>query len=150
MQRFAPDGALRVQIEGDELRHYPDTDTLEIDDVRIRAIAPDGRRDAGKRAPCARNGDASEVQLLGGAPRCVRKPGRRRRRSRLRSEFLHAFLDTERVRSHLPVWVRHGATEVRADGARVRPPVARVLQFNGQRVARDASRRRTPQGPAPQ
>ena len=43
VQRFAPEGPLRTQIEGDELRHYPDTDTFEIDNPRIRGIAPDGR-----------------------------------------------------------------------------------------------------------
>ena len=34
----------------------------------------------------------------------------------MRGEFLHAFLVTERVKSHLPVFVRMGATEVRAAG----------------------------------
>ena len=34
---------LRVQIDGAELRHYPDTDTLEIDSPRIRASAPTAR-----------------------------------------------------------------------------------------------------------
>ena len=47
VQRFAADGALRTQIEGDTLRHYPDTDTLEIDQARIRSVADDGARDAG-------------------------------------------------------------------------------------------------------
>ena len=37
VQRFAADGTLRTQIEGDTLRHYPDDDTLEIDVARIRA-----------------------------------------------------------------------------------------------------------------
>src|ERR1700712_5173662 len=43
VQRFAPSGAMRVQIEGDLMRHYPDTDTFEIDNPRIRAIGDDGR-----------------------------------------------------------------------------------------------------------
>ena len=34
----------------------------------------------------------------------------------MRGEFLQAFLVTERVRSHLPVVVRVGATELRAAG----------------------------------
>ena len=38
VQRFAADGSLRTQIEGDTLRHYADDDTLEIDAARIRAI----------------------------------------------------------------------------------------------------------------
>jgi lipopolysaccharide export system protein LptC len=39
VQRFGSDGALRTQIEGDRLRHFPDDDTLEIDQARIRATA---------------------------------------------------------------------------------------------------------------
>ena len=46
VQRFAPRRrACSAQIEGDELRHYPDTDTLEIDQPRIRAIGAGRRRD---------------------------------------------------------------------------------------------------------
>src|SRR5690349_3823115 len=41
-QRFSPDGQLRVQIEGTQMRHYPDTDTFEIDEVRIHALGEDG------------------------------------------------------------------------------------------------------------
>ena len=37
------DGRMRVQIEGAEMRHYPDTDTLEIENPRIRAIDTAGR-----------------------------------------------------------------------------------------------------------
>ena len=67
LQRFAPDGTLRAQIEGDELRHYPDTDTLEIDAVRIRAIAPGRHVTVATARRALVNGDATEVQLLGGA-----------------------------------------------------------------------------------
>ena len=34
----------------------------------------------------------------------------------MRSEFLHAFLALERVKSHLPVLVRQGGTEMTAAG----------------------------------
>ena len=34
VQRFDPDGSLRTQIEGERLRHFPDNDTLEVDDAR--------------------------------------------------------------------------------------------------------------------
>src|SRR3712207_1667199 len=38
VQRYTPTGALQVQITGDVLRHYPDTDTLEVDNVKARTI----------------------------------------------------------------------------------------------------------------
>ena len=39
LTRFAPDGRFAVRIEGDMLRHYPDTDRLEIDGVRIALVS---------------------------------------------------------------------------------------------------------------
>jgi lipopolysaccharide export system protein LptC len=129
LQRFAKDGSLRVQLDGDVLRHYPDTDTLEIDDVRVRAIAPDGRQTLASARRAISNGDATEVQLLGAAE--VRSESRDGTPPiEMKSEFLHAFLDTERVSSHLPVWVRRGATEVRADSFEY-DHVSKLLQFNG-------------------
>jgi len=47
-----------------------------------------------------------------------------------KSEFLHAFLDTERVRSHLPVTVTRGGTEVRAEGMEY-SHLDRLIQFSG-------------------
>ncbi len=115
VQRFAAEGAMRVQIEGERMRHYPDTDTLEIDKPRIRAIAPDGRVTLASARSALSNGDGSEVQLSGDAQvRREATPGQEA--IEFRGEFLHAFLNTERVRSHLPVLVKRGATEVRAEG----------------------------------
>src|SRR4029434_737130 len=39
--RSAPDGRATVRIEGKWLRHYPDTDRIEIENARVRASAPD-------------------------------------------------------------------------------------------------------------
>ena len=60
------------------------------------------------------NGAGSEVQLLGGAE--VTSDSTGSTPLVMRSEFLHAFLVTERVQSHLPVQVRMGGTELRAAG----------------------------------
>jgi lipopolysaccharide export system protein LptC len=112
--RFAPDGQVALRIAGDVLRHFPATDRLEIDGVRIRATAPDGRvTDATARQAVA-NGDGSEIQLLGSAEVISQQPGGDR--LEVRGEFLHAFLRFERLRTHLPVLVRHGGTETRAGG----------------------------------
>src|SRR5687768_13244578 len=98
LHRFGPDGRLHVQIDGEHLRHYPDTDTVEIDTVRVRVNAP-GR---GPTFATARraivNGDASEVQMLGGAH--VTSDAGDGETIEFDGEFLHALLNTERVRSH--------------------------------------------------
>jgi lipopolysaccharide export system protein LptC len=129
VQRFAADGAMRVQIEGDRMRHYPDTDTLEIDRPRIRAVAPDGRVTLASARRALSNGDGSEVQLIGEA-QVVREAVAGQEAIEFRGEFLHAFLSSEKVRSHLPVVVRRGATEVRADAMEY-DNLARVVDLKG-------------------
>jgi lipopolysaccharide export system protein LptC len=114
VQRFAASGAMKVQIEGDVLRHYPDTDTIEIDNPRIRAFGEDGRITNATARTAIANRDGSEVQLSGGA-HVVREATDKVAAIEFRGEFLHCFQNTERIRSHLPVVVTQGATEVRAD-----------------------------------
>jgi lipopolysaccharide export system protein LptC len=114
VERFAADGRLKVRLEGDELRHYPDTDRIEIDVVRVRAVAPDGRVTLAHADRALSNGDGSEVQLIGNAKVTAEEGGGQT--LVVRSEFLHAFLVTERLSTHLPVWVQRGATEMRAAG----------------------------------
>ncbi|MBK1616365.1 LPS export ABC transporter periplasmic protein LptC [Rubrivivax gelatinosus] len=103
VERFEATGRLKVRIEGEQMRHYPATDQIEIDRVHIRAIAPDGRVTLADARRALANGDASEIQLLGAAH--VTTTDERGQKVQMAGEFLHAFLVTERVRSHLPVRV---------------------------------------------
>jgi lipopolysaccharide export system protein LptC len=115
LQRFGADGRLRVQLQGTQMRHYPDTDTLEIDGVTIRALSPDGSVTRATARRALSNGDASEVQLLGGA-QVVREAVGDLEQIEFEGEFLHAYLNTERVRSHLPVHLRQGTNDLRVGG----------------------------------
>lgn len=114
LERFGADGRLRLRIEGARMRHFPATDRIEIDDARIHAVAEDGRITLAHARQAVGNGDGSELQLLGGAE--VTSDDGNGAPLLMRSEFLHAFLVTERVRSHLPVLVRQGADEWQAGG----------------------------------
>jgi lipopolysaccharide export system protein LptC len=126
--RFGPDGHVVLRIAGDALRHFPATDRLEIEGVRIRAIAPDGRTtDASARRALA-NGDGSEVQLLGGAQVTSQLAGTDV--LEVQGEFLHAFLRFEQLRSHLPVRVLRGGTEAHAGGMAY-DNLLRQLQLSG-------------------
>ena len=129
VQRFTADGRLRVRIEGQQLRHYPDTDTVEIDAVRIHALGVDGRTTEAVAQRALANGDGSEVQLLGGAQVISQEPTGEP--IEFRGEFLHAFLHTEQLRSHLPVQVRQGSSELRADGMEY-DNLSRIVQLKGQ------------------
>ena len=133
VQRFAPRGAGQARIEGDLLRHFPETDTVEIDNARIRAVAADGRVTLASATRALSNADGSEVQLLGGAHvvrEALDKDRERDREIHFRGEFLHAFLNTERVRSHLPVTVTRGASQVRADAVDY-DNLTGVIRFSG-------------------
>ena len=129
VQRFAAGGTMRVQIEGDEMRHYPDTDTLEIDNPRIRAIGEDGRVTIASARQALSNRDGSEVQLSGGA-RVLREASAKDAAIEFRGEFLHYFQNTERLRSHLPVVVTREGTAIRAD-AMAYDNLTRVLDLKG-------------------
>lgn len=129
LRRYTAAGPLKAQIDGDELRHYPATDTLEIDSPRLRMHAPEGRVVTASARRALSNGDASEVQLHGDA-RVERDSAAGEPPLRFRSEFLHAFLDTEQVRSHLPVVLTRGTTEVRGDSLHY-DNLSRVAQLDG-------------------
>jgi lipopolysaccharide export system protein LptC len=114
IERFDRSGRLQLRIEGEVLRHYPDTDRYEIDDARIAAVAPDGRVTHASARRALGNGDFSELQLHGNAQ--VRSRQGDGQVVEMSSEFLHAFLLTERVTTHLPVQVRQAKSVLRAAG----------------------------------
>ena len=116
---FDSAGHLKSEVFGADARHYPDTDTLEIDSVRIRSFDTEGRLTTASANHAVTDGDASEVQLIGNA-RVVReslrdKTGKLQPRLEFRGEFLHAFMDTERIESHKPVELLRGKDQFTAD-----------------------------------
>lgn len=114
IERFDAAGRLALRLEGEQLRHFPGSDRIEVDAVRIRSIAPDGRVTVAQARRAIGNGDGSELQLVGGAEVVVDSGAPMP--VTMRGEFLHVFLVSERVRSHLPVTVWQGASELRAGG----------------------------------
>ena len=119
VKNFQPDGELSSEVFGKEGRHYPDTDTLEVDDVRWRAISAEGLVTHGSAKRGISNGDGTEIQLFGDAV-IVRDAARTADgklipRLEFRGEFLHAFLDTERVKSDKPVTLIRGTDQFTAN-----------------------------------
>ena len=115
LQRFTPEGRLRVNIEGEVMRHYPDTDTVEIDAVRMHGYSADGRVTEASARRAISKSDGSEVQLLGDA-QIVSRNSDGADPIQFNGEFLHAFLRSEKLRSHLPVVVRRAGGEIHAEG----------------------------------
>lgn len=119
VRTFDETGRLKSEIFGDEGRHFPDTDILEIDQARVRSLRPDGSITLATGNRAYTNGDASEVQLTGNA-RVVRDAwrdasGKDFPRLEFRGEFLHAFLNEDRVTSHKPVVLTRGLDQFTGD-----------------------------------
>ncbi len=119
VKSFDASGRLTSEVTGTEGRHYPDTDTLEIDQPRIRALNARGELTLATAQRALTNSDASEVQLFGDAvvTRVARSLGGGREKPGLevRSEFLHFFVNTEQMRTHKPVVVLRGGDRFTAD-----------------------------------
>lgn len=131
VKTFEPSGRLKSEVFGTEARHYPDTDTLEIDMPRILSYDEGGARTVATAKSAISNADGSEVQLIGDAV-VVRTPppGSDAPRMEFRGEFLHAFLDTERVRSHKPVVLIRGNDRFTADRLDY-DNLDRLMELNG-------------------
>ena len=139
MRKFAvrtydASGQLKSEVSGGEARHFPDTDTLEIDQVHIRSFSPQGQLTVATAQRAIANGDGSEVQLMGNA-QVVREPvqginGQTQPGVSFASEFLHAFMNTERVKSHKPVTLTRGNDRFTADSLDY-DNVDRVMLLNG-------------------
>lgn len=119
VKSFAENGQFKSEISGVEARHYPDSDTLEIDQARIRSVSVEGRLTTSTANRALSNGDGSEVQLSGNAL-VVREAikdanGIEAPRMEFRGEFLHAFVNEERVRSHKPVVLKRGNDQFTGD-----------------------------------
>lgn len=133
IERFDKQGQLRVRLDGERLRHYPDDGRYEVDEARIRTVSPDGTVTVATARRALANADVSELQLHGGAQ--VSSRDRQGRELRIRSEFLHAFLVTERLRTHLPVQVDAGQDTLEAAGLEY-DHGRRLLQLQGRLRAR--------------
>lgn len=119
VKSFDEKGQLKSEVSGVEARHFTASDTLEIDQARIRSLSDKGRIVLSTSNRALSNSDASEVQLSGNA-RVIREAavgadGQSVPRLEFRGEFLHAFVNEERVTSNLPVVLIRGGDQITAD-----------------------------------
>ena len=134
VKTFDATGRLKSEVSGRQARHFPDTDTLEIDEVRIRSFNAQGQLTTASATRALTNSDASEVQLFGKAE-VVRTEqadaqGATKPRLMFKSEFLHAFMKTERVISNQPVELTRGQDRFTADAMDFDNPSS-TMQLSG-------------------
>ena len=119
VRTFQETGRLKSEVFGAAARHFPDTDTLEIDAVRIRSFDAQGRLTTATATRAITDGGGSEVQLFGKAlvvrEALADKSGKLTPRMEFRGEYLRANLDNERLSSDHPVEIRRGTDVFHAD-----------------------------------
>ena len=134
VKTFDAEGRLKTEMQGIEARHYPDTDTTEIDQARIRNYNAQGALVVATAKRAISNADATQVQLLGDAvvtrtpPRAAGAPAPTP--IEIRGEFLHAFMDEEKVRSHKPVTLSRGGAVFAGDSMEY-DNLERTLELRG-------------------
>ena len=119
VRTFDAQGRVRTEVQGSKARHYPDTLWLEIDAIRVRSFDEQGRVTTATAERGLTNEDSSQVQLMGNAV-VVREADASQGanaspRMEYRGEFLHAFMNTEQVRSHKPVELVRGKNRFSAE-----------------------------------
>ncbi|QBK06355.1 LPS export ABC transporter periplasmic protein LptC [Hylemonella gracilis] len=119
VKTFDQEGRLKSEIYGDQAWHYPHNDVLEISGVQMRNYNIErGYFTLATATRAITTSQAKEVELIGNAhvlrPAVVDKQGRALPRVSFRGEYLHAFLDEERVFSNQPVELIHGESHIEA------------------------------------
>jgi lipopolysaccharide export system protein LptC len=113
LQRYSADGQLVAQVEGEQVRHYPDTDEIEVDTVRLATSGADGRRTEATARQALAAGDGSRYSLQGGAH--VISTGPDGRTVDITGEHLLVLAQQRQVQSDKPVTVRQGGSVLVAD-----------------------------------
>jgi lipopolysaccharide export system protein LptC len=130
VKSFAPNGRLKSEIQGVEGRHYPDTDTLEIDQPRIRSYSETGALTTAIAKRAISNGDGSQVQLIGDAVVTREVPGKDAPKLEVRGDFLHVFANEEKVKSDQPVTLKRGDDVFQAENMEY-DNLDRVMELRG-------------------
>ena len=119
VRAFAPDGRLRTELFGQEGRHRPDTDAIEIDQARLRSIDENGAVTSATASRLTSNSQSNEFDLTGNA--VVLRSGVDAQRQatgpvRFESEFLRIYTEPSRLFSDQPVLIVRGTDRIAAKG----------------------------------
>jgi lipopolysaccharide export system protein LptC len=114
LQRFDATGALKVEIEGQHMQHFPDDDIMEVEQIHVVSTDPTGRKMIATAQHGRARGDSSEVWLDGQAQVITQGDGEMP--IQMNGEHLHALPKLRRVDSTYMVIVRQGDSEFNADG----------------------------------
>jgi lipopolysaccharide export system protein LptC len=117
VRSHATDGTLRNEVAGNEARHYPDNDEIEIDQARLRAYGAQGQLTRASAQRLRTDGRQSQYRLEGAV--VVERSGTADGQlMRLQTEQLFVAGDGKRLWSEHPVELRRGPHRISADSLR--------------------------------
>jgi lipopolysaccharide export system protein LptC len=119
VRSFAPDGRLRTELFGQEGRHRPDTDAIEIDQARVRSIDENGAVTNATANLITSNRQSNQFDLTGNAVvlrSAVDAKGQATAPIRFEGEFLRILTEPSRLFSDQPVLIVRGNDRIAAKG----------------------------------
>lgn len=119
VRSFAPDGRLRTELFGREGRHRPDTESIEIDQARVRSLDENGAVTNATANLITSNRQNNEFDLLGNAVvlrSAVDAKGQALLPVRFESEFLRVYTEPSRLFSDQAVLILRGNDRIAAKG----------------------------------
>jgi lipopolysaccharide export system protein LptC len=121
VQSFNSSGRLIKEISGKRAQHFPDSDTLEISDVVLQGVNPNGKRFNARADRALAKGDGSEMTLMGDVFLTQQASSKNNGLSpiELRSQKLNTMTKEERLFSDVPVEIRRGQDVFTANSMRL-------------------------------
>lgn len=119
VRSFAPDGRLRTEVFGQEGRHRPDTDSIDIDQARVRTLDEKGAVTTASANHLISNSDNNQFDLTGNAVVVrsgVAQSGQVVAPVRFESEYLRIYTEPTRLFSDQPVLIVRGNDRIAAKG----------------------------------
>ena len=110
VQEYSATGTLRNELQGREMRHYPDTDSFALDAPQFVAFDEQGRRMDASAKRGTSNQDGSLIELMDDAQVQRVAPGGNEPPLHFSGNHLRVFADDKRVESDQPVVLRRGAS----------------------------------------
>ena len=112
---FEKNGRIKTYLMGNYARHYPDTDTIEIDDPQIYTQSFE-KKDRSQKAEgtankASSNADSTLIELRGNVvliKKDQRNDGQEPVITKMVGEYLKINTDTEKISSNLPVEIQKG------------------------------------------
>lgn len=118
VRSFAEDGRLQTELFGQEGRHRPDTDAIEVDQARVRSIDENGGVTNATADLLTSNSDNNEFDLTGNAivlRRGKDSDGNSTAPIRFEGDFLRIYTEPSRLFSDQRVLILRGNDRIAAD-----------------------------------